>query len=336
MLLYLHKGKSIGQRTIFRNIRSIIILLVIISSYWLINRNLRLVYYIQTVLGITLLLVDYHRPKTVLADIRIKLPDYAIMVIMNLFLAGTILISGASHSPLLGIILIPVILFGAEFGTIIGIWNYLITALFVIFTLVFSATPLTFYIIARNITLIVCSGACLTIIRTFHHSYNHYNRKIERLLTHDELTGLYNRRFLKSAVLKEIKSNKNFGLVLIDINYFKYYNDYWGHSAGDNLLINIGKVINKSIRPQDIAVRHSGDEFIVLVPESNQTIVESTINKINLSIESNLFPGEECFPENKLSISYGFSLFPNDARNYQALFTTADQSLYKYKREHFH
>lgn len=336
MLLYLHKGKTIGERTFFRQIRATIVLLVIISSYWLVRRNWLFISYILTALGVLQLLIDYQRPKKILANPKMKHQDYALILIFNIILAGTVLITGSSQSPLLAILLIPIILFGAEFGIIVGACNYLGVILLIIISLVLKRASISLTILTNFISLIVVAGVCLATISNFHHSYKHYQRKAEHLLIHDELTGLYNRRFLKSVVLKEIKAEHKFGLILFDINYFKYYNDYWGHSAGDILLINIGKIIKKSVRPQDIVIRHSGDEFIVFLPEANQVTVESIIDNIQQSIDSYNFPGEECFPSHKLSISYGYSIFPDDAHNYHDLFATADQALYNYKKERFH
>lgn len=332
-MLYLHKGKTIGQRTIFRQIRSVIILLVIIGSYWLTKPNLFPIYYVLTVIVIIVSLIDHHPPKKVLADLRIKLTDLTVMIITDLFLVGIVLITGAAQSPLIGILIIPIIMFTAEFGTVIGIWNYIGLCFFIIFNFLVDPKVITLKNLTVPFTLLVTAGTCLITIGTLHYFQTHFNRKVDRLLTRDELTGLYNRRFLKCSVSKEIKAGKRFGFILIDINFFKYYNDFWGHSAGDNLLITIGKLLNKSVRPQDIVVRHSGDEFIVLLPESGQTDVEKTIKKIVQSIESYNFPGEECFPDHKLSISYGFTLFPGNARHYQDLFTAADQALYRYKKE---
>lgn len=336
MLLYIHKCKVIGERTFFRQIRSTIVLLVIISSYWLVSRNWLFVSYILTALGALQLLIDYQRPKKNLADPKMKLQDYALILIFNIILAGTFLITGSSQSPLLVILLIPVILVGAEFGVIVGVYNYLGVILLLIINLVFKRDSLSLTILTNFISLIIVTGVCLATIGLIQRCYKHYQRKTEHLLVHDELTGLYNRRFLKSVVLKEIKAGHKFGLILFDINYFKYYNDYWGHSAGDILLVNIGKVIKKSVRPQDIVIRHSGDEFIVLIPEANQVTVKSIIDNIQQSIDSYNFPGEECFPSHKLSISYGYSIFPDDAHNYHDLFAVADQALYNYKKERFH
>lgn len=334
MLVNLQKGKSIGLRTFLKQLRAIIALIVIIGSYWLVKPDFLSVYYVLTTLIVVALLVDHQRPKKTLAESRVKSLDLGIIIIYDLYLAGIITITGAAQSPLLSGILIPIIIFSAEYGVRIGIWNYIGFGIFLILNYVVNATLITIQTLAVPFTILITAGIYLGLAGALEYFQNHYNRKINNLLTRDELTGLYNRRYLKITVSKEIKANKRFGFILIDINFFKYYNDFWGHTAGDTLLVSIAKIFSKCVRPQDIVVRHSGDEFIIMLPESDQTTVEKTIAKIMLAIESYDFPGEECFPGHKLSISYGFTLFPSDARHYQDLFMAADQALYRYKKEH--
>ncbi len=334
MLIYLHKGKAIGLRSILRKIRVSIILLVIVTSFWLVKPELLTIYYTLTALVIMALLIDHNQPKKVLADLRIKPVELGIIISINLFLLGIVMITGTAQSPFISVLLIPIILFSIEYGTFVGIWNFIGLSIFVIGNFIVDAPAITIKNLAFPFMILVTAGSCLSAIGTLHYFQTHFNRKIDRLLTRDELTGLYNRRFLKFSVSKEIKAKNHFGFILIDINFFKYYNDFWGHSAGDNLLISIGKILYKSVRPQDIVVRHSGDEFIVMLPESDQTTVKKTINKIIQEIESYNFTGEDCFPGRKLSISYGYTLFPSDSRNYQDLFKAADQALYSYKNEH--
>lgn len=331
MSLYLHKRKSIGLRSILRQIKSAIILFVIVTSYWLVKPDLITIYYILTALVIVVLLFDHHQPKKALANQRIKHVELGIIIIIDLFLAGIVIITGRTQSPLISVLLFPIILFTIEYGTLIGVFNFIGLTIFMIGIYMFGVKALTIKILVSPFIQLLTVGACLSMIGTLDYYQTHFNQKIDRLLTRDELTGLYNRRFLKFSVSKEIKAKKHFGFILIDINFFKYYNDFWGHSAGDSLLIAIGKILHKSVRPQDIVVRHSGDEFIVMLPESDQSTVNKTINKILQSIESYNFPGEECFPAHKLSISYGFTLFPGEAHHYQDLFKAADAALYSYK-----
>lgn len=332
MLAYLHKGKSIALRSVFKQLRAIIILVMIISSYWLVKPYFLTVYYVLTSLIIAALIFDHQRPKKALADPRIKPIDIGIMIINDLYLAGIIMITGSAQSPFISAVLIPIIIFSAEYGARFGIWNYTGFSIFLVLNYFVNATAITLQSLTSLFTILASSGIGLSVIWALAYFQNHYNHKINRLLTRDELTGLYNRRFLKFSVSKEIKAEKPFGFILIDINFFKHYNDFWGHTSGDGLLISIAKILSKNVRPQDIVVRHSGDEFIIMLPESNQTTVEKTITKIMQAIESYNFPGEECFPDHKLSISYGYTLFPSDARHYQDLFTAADQALYRYKK----
>lgn len=333
MLLYLSKGKTFALRYVLKQLRAILILVMIIISFWLVKPNFLTIYYILTTLIIFTLIVDYQRPRKILVDPRIKPLDIGIMIINDIYFAGMIIITGSAQSPYLCGISIPIIIFSVEYGMKIGIWHYIGFGIF-LFLNYFASAPISLKTLTILFTILGSAGIYLSLIWALERFQNHYNRKITRLLTHDELTGLFNRRFLKFSVSKEIKAKKPFGLIMIDINYFKYYNDFWGHTSGDGLLISFAKILSRNVRPQDIVVRHSGDEFIIMLPESNQTTVEKTIAKIIRAVESYNFPGEECFPDHKLTISYGYTLFPDNALNYQDLFTTADQALYRYKKEH--
>ena len=331
MMLHILKGKLIGLRTFFRQLKSIIFLLMIICSYWLVKPNLVSVYYLLTALVIIALLIDHHRPKKALASIRIRPIEIGIMVIYDLYIAGMILVTGGHQSPFISVIIIPIILFSAEYGVKSGAWNYFFFSVFIFLNFIVG-NPVDLQTLAVPLILIVTAGICLSAIWALQYFQDHYNRKVERLLTRDELTGLYNRRFLKATVSKTVKAKNSFALVIIDINFFKYYNDFWGHTAGDSLLISIAKFFSKNVRPQDIVVRHSGDEFILMLPGPDRATAEKTIAKIMQAIESYNFPGEECFPGHKLSISYGATFFPSKAGNYQDLFTAADKELYRYKK----
>ncbi len=333
MLVYLLKGKSIGLRTALKQLRAIILLLLIVCSYWLVKPSFLTIYYILTSLIISALLVDHQRPKKALTDLQIKPVDLWIIIINDLYLAGIIMITGATQSPFISAVSIPIIIFSAEYGVKIGIWNYIGFSLFLILNYITTTNAITLETLAIQFTVLIISGIGLSVIGALTYFQNRYNRKINRLLTRDELTGLYNRRFLKLSVAREIKATNRFGFILIDINFFKYYNDFWGHNAGDSLLISIAKILSQSVRLQDIVVRHSGDEFIIMLPDSGQSAVEKTITHITQRIESSNFSGEECFPNHKLTISYGYTLFPSGARHYQDLFTAADEALYRYKKD---
>ncbi|WP_051754578.1 GGDEF domain-containing protein [Thermodesulfobacterium commune] len=151
----------------------------------------------------------------------------------------------------------------------------------------------------------------------------------------DELTGLYNRYYLKDYLVKlieKLKRNKNnkLFLIFIDLDNFKLINDTYGHNKGDNVLKEVAEILTANFRKYDIISRYGGDEFIVLL-ESN----EDPTKRIN-ALRQNI---EEIFKEFNLSFSYGISIFPDDIENInmptqeiiKLLIEIADKRMYEEK-----
>lgn len=132
------------------------------------------------------------------------------------------------------------------------------------------------------------------------------------LVNIDPMTGVCNKNYfvktLKSEINKSIRYSTPLSLIFLDINKFKRINDVLGHKAGDLVLINITKKINETIRSVDIMARFGGDEFIILLPNSNFSDAEQLLNRINKTI-SNLE-----IPRNlSIGISGGIASFPEDS-----------------------
>lgn len=151
----------------------------------------------------------------------------------------------------------------------------------------------------------------------------------------DELTGLYNRYYLKdylAKLIEKLKRNKNnkLFLIFIDLDNFKLINDTYGHNKGDNVLKEVAEILTANFRKYDIISRYGGDEFIVLL-ESN----EDPTKRIN-ALRQNI---EEIFKEFNLSFSYGISIFPDDIENInmptqeiiKLLIEIADKRMYEEK-----
>lgn len=151
----------------------------------------------------------------------------------------------------------------------------------------------------------------------------------------DELTGLYNRYYLKDYLVKlieKLKRNKNnkLFLIFIDLDNFKLINDTYGHNKGDNVLKEVAEILTANFRKYDIISRYGGDEFIVLL-ESN----EDPTKRIN-ALRQNI---EEIFKEFNLSFSYGISIFPDDIEDIniqtqeiiKKLIEIADKKMYEEK-----
>jgi diguanylate cyclase (GGDEF)-like protein len=155
-----------------------------------------------------------------------------------------------------------------------------------------------------------------------------------RLSTIDPLTGLFNRTFFFAAVDREIarsaRSNRGFCLLMMDLDELKAINDKYGHYFGDRVLRGIGEVIRSGVRRIDTAARYGGDEFVVLLPETDPTGAYVLAEKVRIGVTDLDVPvsGSRIQP----SISVGVVSFPDDGRTSDELLINADQAMYASKR----
>lgn len=159
-------------------------------------------------------------------------------------------------------------------------------------------------------------------------------RKLESLVNEDGLTGVYNHRFFHDALREKIiqcKNGNSVSLIFLDIDYFKHYNDLYGHQGGDEVLKTMGALLKDNVRQQDIVARYGGEEFAIIL--SNTSEEEATIiaEGIRYKVESTYFKGEENQPKGNLTVSIGISVYPEKARNDIELIKSADDALYRAK-----
>jgi len=159
--------------------------------------------------------------------------------------------------------------------------------------------------------------------------------KLEGMVNIDGLTELFNHRYFHDALKEKIhlgeKSGKPVALVFIDIDYFKYYNDLYGHLMGDEVLKKIGIILKSSAREKDIVARYGGEEFAVLMADTPEEEALKIAEKIRREIEKTYFDGEENQPNGKLTVSIGISVYPDKAKNDLELINSADDALYRAK-----
>ena len=156
----------------------------------------------------------------------------------------------------------------------------------------------------------------------------------EWLALHDELTGLPNRRLfaarLTTAVARAERTATSLALVVLDLNDFKHINDSLGHVAGDQVLREVSSVLRKSIRATDTVARLGGDEFIIVVtdmPDANA--VERFTDSLRSAIERPITIHEKPLA---VGASFGFAMYPNDAKDATKLLRLADQRMYFLKK----
>ncbi len=155
-----------------------------------------------------------------------------------------------------------------------------------------------------------------------------------RLSTVDSLTGLFNRTFFFAAIEREIarstRSGRGFCLLMMDLDELKSINDRVGHFHGDRVLRGVGEVITLGVRQIDTAARYGGDEFVVLLPETDPTGAFVLAEKIRLGVHSMALDLPSGSPEPSLSI--GVVAYPDDGRTADGLIISADGAMYASKR----
>ena len=155
---------------------------------------------------------------------------------------------------------------------------------------------------------------------------------LRELAIKDGLTNLYNYRYFKDAICKEIERAKRnrseFSLIMFDIDYFKNYNDTHGHLAGDDVLRIIADLVKINIRRIDVAARYGGEEFALIFPETDKTAVRIVANKIKNLVDNYKFFNETTQPNGKISISVGVATFPLNGKTIEELIDCADRRLY--------
>lgn len=182
---------------------------------------------------------------------------------------------------------------------------------------------------------------------------NEFNRMVEAIsnmkseldkkveLTHllaitDPLTGLYNRRFFMDKLREETKRNERFNhplsIILIDIDNFKLYNDTNGHLKGDELLRSFGGILKKQVRSVDFICRIGGEEFMVILPETDYTTGLRIAEGLRKAVENYSFPNGDSQPGGSLTISLGVASSIKGEKDPLKLIKTADDALYQAKR----
>lgn len=164
---------------------------------------------------------------------------------------------------------------------------------------------------------------------------NEHIKELKSLANEDGLTGVYNHRFFHDALREKIicceKEKAPVSVVFIDIDYFKHYNDLYGHQKGDDVLRIMGSLLKKSVRKEDVVARYGGEEFSIILPYTSEKDAVSIAETIRKKIEKTYFEGEENQPNGNLTVSIGISVYPEKAKNDVELIKSADDALYRAK-----
>ena len=158
----------------------------------------------------------------------------------------------------------------------------------------------------------------------------HVFRQTERLAMVDGLTGVFNRRYMDIVLKKEYTRCERYGkplsVCMLDIDNFKMINDRRGHQFGDEVLRELSRLLKGAVREEDIVCRYGGEEFLLVLPETEASGALIFANRLRQRVKDDPF-----FVEHKVTFSAGTATFPSSALDIEGLVQAADRALYQAK-----
>ncbi len=159
-------------------------------------------------------------------------------------------------------------------------------------------------------------------------------QKVEELSITDDLTKLFNTRYLNRSIEMEIQRSLRYrtsvSLIFMDIDYFKDVNDRYGHLVGSKTLAEMGQLLIKNLRSVDVVVRYGGDEFVIVLPHTPPAAAAQIAERIRKAVEKNAFLEKEGYTL-RITASFGVASYPESARSKDELLRLADEAMYKVK-----
>ncbi len=158
---------------------------------------------------------------------------------------------------------------------------------------------------------------------------------VDSLSIIDNLTNLYNHKFFHERLEEEVHRSylqkTKVSLVMLDIDYFKHYNDVLGYPAGDKLLAEFANILRSQVRGKDIVARYGGEEFTIILTDADTKLAVDIAERIRNAIENHPFEGREVQPKGKITVSIGVATYPSNATGKEELLKVAEEALYRAK-----
>jgi len=183
--------------------------------------------------------------------------------------------------------------------------------------------------VARLIIMLTASALSLALVSR--------SQKLLQLATRDPLTGLFSRGYVDDRLAVELSRARRYGkaltIAVIDADRFKSLNDTHGHQAGDLALRRIGELLGDSFRQSDTAGRYGGEEFVVILPETDIAAAQQKLESLRESVASTPIELATRGEQVQVTISSGLASFPQDGQDAAELFALADDRMFQAKRE---
>ncbi|MVW73759.1 GGDEF domain-containing protein [Pseudomonas xionganensis] len=260
---------------------------------------------------------------------------YAYLLPTFCFLLYIIVIPGASKTAFVWVYIIPVLsylLLGRKRGSLLALPFVVGACLLYVYTYPVSLTPEGLIDLGNAI---FCGLLLIVFVHLYETRRAAAHQQLQRMARTDALTGVASRGSFQQSLeqsLRESERNQSkLVLVLLDVDHFKAVNDQYGHDAGDQALRHICNSLSKRLRATDTLGRLGGEEFGLLLRNTDRTGAEPLVEALRLQINSTpLAYGEHSIP---LSVTLGLAEWPLDGRSLEQLYRTADRRLYRGKEQ---
>jgi diguanylate cyclase (GGDEF)-like protein len=161
------------------------------------------------------------------------------------------------------------------------------------------------------------------------------NEALQQQSIRDPLTGLFNRRYLEESLEREVsrseRNQQRVGIIMIDVDHFKSFNDTFGHEAGDIVLRELGGFLKKQVRKADIACRYGGEEMLLILPETSLEVCQERAERIRQGVK-HLDVQHQRQKLGNITLSLGVAMFPEHGMTGAGVIEAADAALYIAKK----
>lgn len=198
--------------------------------------------------------------------------------------------------------------------------------------LILQTTHVSFMTVILLIVFELVAVLCIFLMQNSVSRKQLLRKELEYHSRHDSMTDLYNIRFFRTNVEKLMQNNVPIVIAMMDVDYFKKYNDIHGHPAGDAVLRTIAQLLNDTMRQEDIFARYGGEEFIMCFTKiTNMQTAANIAERFRKNVEDYRFFGEETQPNGKVTVSVGIGGL-SAGKSLDELIKESDQMLYKAKK----
>ena len=249
---------------------------------------------------------------------------------------ASILASGGSSSNYKFLFVFMVVTYTVQYGMAYGMFIRIVaTATLLGMDLLIPSGTQTSQVFQSDLALSIMFIIISYILGRYVRLENQHIKELMYLANFDGLTNLYNHRYFHEAMEKQwklaAKQEQSIALLMMDIDYFKMFNDIRGHLEGDRVLTLIAGTLQNHARPQDVLCRYGGEEFAMILPDTSQDEALERAEVIRKSVMNQKISGEEYLPNHCLTISLGVAVSESGDESYNEVVTRADNALYRAK-----